>query len=580
MPTRHPRLLAAVILAGALVADSLAGARATPVGAAPVSNPGSASPTGGRGADPLGSATTVPLLRGVRRAGVGPQPLPTAVPATTSTTMAPPSPSTAVPPTAVPPTTGPASTTTTVTSAAPAAPDGSSPTTSTTAAPLPPEVAALQLDTIDDRFVRDVQAEVGSAQEAFDLARATQVRAHADADTKAALLVQATERVSQLDDSQRRAATAVVSAHDRVRSLAVAAYVTGGPGSPVNALLSAESIGDFARRQAIFTTVANDSAAALAGYVRARDEAARATLRSVDGLAAARAATAVADQRTTVADAAALRASSTLAARRALLILTTDAVSIPGTDVPRLVLDAYQRAALRVRGEGCQLAWWGLAGIGKVESNHGRAQHAHLTPIGDLVPHIIGIQLNGSDGTQAVPATDGGKYDGDPLFDHAVGPMQFLPSTWKVWGRDGHGAGDPDPNNVYDAALGAASYLCAASTALFTDDGLRTAYLSYNHSDDYVTEVLAYAHVYQAADAAGLVPPMSEVPLYTLAPPAPPSAGGAGEVHPGVPAPAPSTTPAPEPGGEPPGPPGGASPPPGAAPRQPTGAAPPVPPQH
>jgi membrane-bound lytic murein transglycosylase B len=97
--------------------------------------------------------------------------------------------------------------------------------------------------------------------------------------------------------------------------------------------------------------------------------------------------------------------------------------------------------------------------------------------------------------------------------------MQFIPSTWAKWGADGNGDGIKNPDNIYDASLAAADYLCATSTNLETDAGLEAAYMSYNHSADYVTEVLAWAHAYAAADAAGLIPPMSAKPLYTLAPP-------------------------------------------------------------
>jgi len=205
-------------------------------------------------------------------------------------------------------------------------------------------------------------------------------------------------------------------------------------------------------------------------------------------------------------------ATTVLADRQALLTLASDAVTTPNTDIPRLVLDAYQRAAEHVQALGCHLAWWGLAAIGKVESDHGRDQNAHLAPNGDLVPHIIGVPLTGKNGTVLVQDPSG-------AFSHAEGPMQFLPSTWEKWGADGNGDGIKDVDNIYDATLGAAMYLCATSHDLETDAGLMAAYRSYNHSDAYVAEVLAFAKGYQAADAAGLVPPMSPVPLWAIAPP-------------------------------------------------------------
>jgi membrane-bound lytic murein transglycosylase B len=153
-------------------------------------------------------------------------------------------------------------------------------------------------------------------------------------------------------------------------------------------------------------------------------------------------------------------------------------------------LDAYRRASAAVSGRGCPLPWWAVAGIGKVESNHGRSHGTQLGANGDLDPPILGPALDGSNGTQAVPATDGGRLTGDPMWDHAVGPLQFIPSTWRRWGRNGN------PNNIYDASLAAATYLCAAVPDVTTDAGLAAAFHAYNHSDGYVAEVLAYAHAY------------------------------------------------------------------------------------
>ena len=441
----------------------------------------------------------------------------TVAPTTTTTTVSPGGPTTSV---GAGPTTTSAPRGGTTTSLSPTTSTSSTvPESTTTLAPTATSIVDLQLDAVDSQFVLDVQAEVGSAQQALALAQAAQARAHADAATQAALLAQAEGRVNQLDDGQRRAIAAVQRAHDRLRQFAVAAYVSGGPGGPLNALLSAETIGDFARRRSLFDTVANESAAALTGYEQARTAAGAAAVRSVDQLQSLRSATLEADGAAAAADADAAQAALVLADRQALYTLTSDAVSSPGTDLPRMVLDAYQRAALAERATGCKISWWVLAGIGKVESNQGRTHHSHLSPNGDILPRILGPALDGTNGTQLVPATDGGKFDGDPLYDHAVGPMQFIPSTWVRWQRDGNADGVMDPNNIYDAALGAAAYLCSASSDLTTDDNLKTAYFSYNHSTDYANEVLAYARAYEAADKAGAVPSLTKVPLYTLAPP-------------------------------------------------------------
>jgi hypothetical protein len=53
-----------------------------------------------------------------------------------------------------------------------------------------------------------------------------------------------------------------------------------------------------------------------------------------------------------------------------------------------------------------------------------------------------------------------------PCTTRAVGPMQFIASTWRRVQVDGNGDGRGDPDNIYDAALGAAVYLCAGETDL------------------------------------------------------------------------------------------------------------------
>jgi hypothetical protein len=78
----------------------------------------------------------------------------------------------------------------------------------------------------------------------------------------------------------------------------------------------------------------------------------------------------------------------------------------------------------------------------------------------------------------------------------ALGPMQFLPSTWAEWGITAFG--EPAPPNIYDpfdAVPSAARYLCAAGGS--TSAGLPGAIFAYNHADWYVSEVLALAGEYQ-----------------------------------------------------------------------------------
>lgn len=168
---------------------------------------------------------------------------------------------------------------------------------------------------------------------------------------------------------------------------------------------------------------------------------------------------------------------------------------VTGADLPLVALDAYWKAA---DASPCPTEWWALAGIGRTESFHGTYGGTSLDPTGHPRRKIIGIALNGGNDTAVISDTDGGFLDGDTVNDRAVGPMQFIPSTWARWGADGDDDGVVDPHSLYDAAAAAARYLCAGSGDLRTDPGLRQAYFSYNHSAAYVDTVLERARSYQA----------------------------------------------------------------------------------
>jgi membrane-bound lytic murein transglycosylase B len=95
-----------------------------------------------------------------------------------------------------------------------------------------------------------------------------------------------------------------------------------------------------------------------------------------------------------------------------------------------------------------------------------------------------------------IPDTDGGALDGDAVWDRAVGPMQFIPSTWAEWGTDGSGDGVADPQNIDDAALSAARYLCGAGADLSVSQNWLDAIWSYNGTTEYVSRVSEMATSY------------------------------------------------------------------------------------
>lgn len=162
--------------------------------------------------------------------------------------------------------------------------------------------------------------------------------------------------------------------------------------------------------------------------------------------------------------------------------------------IPPAAAVAYQRAADAARGFAppCEIPPWILAGVGEVESGHGTYGGATIDPNGNVTPPIIGIPLPGLGGD-----TDDGVWDGSTTVDHAVGPMQFIPATWRSFGLDGNDDGVIDPHNIYDATLTAAAYLCASGGPMATEDDWRRGLLAYNHSTTYVAEVLEIAYTYR-----------------------------------------------------------------------------------
>jgi len=212
-----------------------------------------------------------------------------------------------------------------------------------------------------------------------------------------------------------------------------------------------------------------------------------------------------------------------------------------------VAIDAYIRAAASV---SCSVDWALLAGIGKIESNHGRLGGASVSRSGKVSTTILGPLLDGGqterdlgeagavdepfaavavgveaarvaakvavessfrsalrtvddagtvddepedqgNGFAVVVDSDGGRLDGNEQWDRAIGPMQFLPETWTKWATDGNGDGVSDPHNLYDAAAAAARFLCDLSATRGPSPS--TFVLGYNASTSYVRSVLSVA---------------------------------------------------------------------------------------
>ncbi|MBE1469233.1 membrane-bound lytic murein transglycosylase B [Kibdelosporangium phytohabitans] len=199
-------------------------------------------------------------------------------------------------------------------------------------------------------------------------------------------------------------------------------------------------------------------------------------------------------------------------------------------NIPAGVLSAYRAARDRVdqAQPGCHLPLELLEAIGKVETNH--ARNGQIDKHGTTLTPILGPALDGI-GFARIPDTEGGRLDGDAVWDRAVGPMQFIPATWQNWSSDGNGDNVADPHNVHDAAVAAGRYLCADNRDLATEDGLDRAILSYNNSESYRVLIRAWMTAYANGTTAvpdtvvpaGYVPETPKTPAGEVKAPVTPS---------------------------------------------------------
>ena len=174
------------------------------------------------------------------------------------------------------------------------------------------------------------------------------------------------------------------------------------------------------------------------------------------------------------------------------------AARAPALEMPVTALEAYAYAAkvAEVENPDCHMAWTTLAGIGTVESHNGTYHNATVAPNGDVTPPIRGVRLDGSNGNLEIIDSDGGEMDGDPIYARAMGPMQFIPETWRLYGVDANNDGVISPDNIDDAALSAAGYLCWRGRDLASPEGWMKALRAYNLSDQYARTVRDWATAY------------------------------------------------------------------------------------
>ena len=191
----------------------------------------------------------------------------------------------------------------------------------------------------------------------------------------------------------------------------------------------------------------------------------------------------------------AMLAGGPLRATRTIPVATPEPPRSVEVAVGLRAMQSYWAASVLTaeRAPGCRLGWWVLAAVGQVESHHG----GELTPDGVTTVAIRGPVLDGTGSARLVPDSEHGVVDGHPEFDRAVGPMQFLPGTWRTNGVDADGDGRSDPSDLDDAAAAAARYLCRGGGDLEDPAALAAAVRRYNASDVYVAVVTELAAAYR-----------------------------------------------------------------------------------
>ncbi|BBY46249.1 lytic transglycosylase domain-containing protein [Mycolicibacterium celeriflavum] len=176
-------------------------------------------------------------------------------------------------------------------------------------------------------------------------------------------------------------------------------------------------------------------------------------------------------------------------------------VNSPGAlGIPAMALSAYRNAERMMAAAypGCGVSWNLLAGIGRIESMH--ANGGATDARGTAIRPIFGPALDGTlPGNEVIVQN---RTADRITYARAMGPMQFLPGTWSRYASDGDGDGKAEVQNLFDASLAAARYLCSGNLNLRDQSHVMSAILRYNNSVAYARNVLGWA----AAYATGVVP--------------------------------------------------------------------------
>jgi membrane-bound lytic murein transglycosylase B len=367
---------------------------------------------------------------------------------------------------------------------------------------LSPELRSVPIDSSQYGVAR---SRFLTTQSNLRLAEDAQTRATAALDSLAGTEARLVAQIEIAAGRRLVAEQRLAELRASMESLAVATYVRGGLGQTIQTDdLDLDDAAEHGREQTLVRSVTENHREDFDHNVRVRDHSGREIERNTVLLDSTR-------QR--IVETTAARDSAAASVYTLSIQLERDRKAVAdsrltayvvGADFPLVALDAFWRAAGKVNAEipTCGLRWTILAGISRVEGVHGTWGGSSLDGDGLTTQRITGPPLNGSRNTAVVGDTDGGLWDDDTTWDRGVGPMGFIPTSWRIFGSDGNNDGNFDPHNIYDAAEASARLLCWASSGLNTDEGLRAALFRYNRSQRYVDIVVGYIGGY---DGLGLV---------------------------------------------------------------------------
>jgi cell wall-associated NlpC family hydrolase len=155
--------------------------------------------------------------------------------------------------------------------------------------------------------------------------------------------------------------------------------------------------------------------------------------------------------------------------------------------LPGAAFSAYRRASsmLQETDGRCEVPAALLAGIGRIMSNHGRAEGSQLQTGGLTSDRLVG--LAGS----PTADVDGGQIDLSPVTDSRVGPLQVLPAQWLEFLPVG--AIESSPDWIFSSAIVTGRVLCSAGKELKSNEGIHRALNAFTKNASLTEAILGSA---------------------------------------------------------------------------------------